>query len=409
MKKRLFSLILALVLVLSAGAPAYAGGAEFIFDYNGNTTNSEEMNLLAQEIYDSYGVAVCYASCTLLDGMTLQERARKLYDDDMGYTAGVMVFDCDEADRYYIYASDGAAEYFDSSDLDTLLNAYIEPDYYNDAVEAYLNKASELLADREPLSPAAEQPSASVRTIPAERQLPRVVDQSGVIDGGKLAELNSLADSVSEKYRCDVAVAFVSGTDGMNIRDYADDFFDYNGYGYGPDDDGAMLVVDTVNRETWLTVHSYGAEAFTDAGQSYVHDRYLPYLRDNDWSGAAEAFITVSAELLDAARNGNAYDVNNMPRQFSPLLAALSVLFGALLALIPVGIMKRQLKTVDSRAGAEEYTIPGSFRLDHSADRYLYRNVSRTARPQDNDSSSGGTSMHTSSSGESHGGSGRSF
>ena len=64
-----------------------------------------------------------------------------------------------EADRYYIYASDGAAEYFDSSDLDTLLNAYIEPDYYNDAVEAYLNKASELLADREPLSPAAEQPS----------------------------------------------------------------------------------------------------------------------------------------------------------------------------------------------------------------------------------------------------------
>ena len=141
MKKRLFSLILALVLVLSAGAPAYAGGAEFIFDYNGNTTNSEEMNLLAQEIYDSYGVAVCYASCTLLDGMTLQERARKLYDDDMGYTAGVMVFDCDEADRYYIYASDGAAEYFDSSDLDTLLNAYIEPDYYNDAVEAYLNKA----------------------------------------------------------------------------------------------------------------------------------------------------------------------------------------------------------------------------------------------------------------------------
>ena len=117
----------------------------------------------------------------------------------------------------------------------------------------------------------------------------------------------------------------------------------------------------------------------------------------------------MSAELLDAARNGNAYDVNNMPRQFSPLLAALSVLFGALLALIPVGIMKRQLKTVDSRAGAAEYTIPGSFRLDHSADRYLYRNVSRTARPQDNDSSSGGTSMHTSSSGESHGGSGRSF
>ena len=39
--------------------------------------------------------------------------------------------------------------------------------------------------------------------IPAERQLPRVVDNAAILDAETLARLNERADAVSEKYRCE--------------------------------------------------------------------------------------------------------------------------------------------------------------------------------------------------------------
>lgn len=56
---------------------------------------------------------------------------------------------------------------------------------------------------------------------------------------------------------------------------------------------------------------------------------------------------------------------------------------GLVVALIVTGTMKAQLKTVRHQAQAGQYIRQGSFQLFRSQDIYLYRNVTRVARPKD--------------------------
>ena len=57
---------------------------------------------------------------------------------------------------------------------------------------------------------------------------------------------------------------------------------------------------------------------------------------------------------------------------------------GLLIGLITVLVMRAQLKSVRPQNAAMSYVIPGSFHLRHSRDIFLYRNVTRTARPKNN-------------------------
>ena len=139
----------------------------------------------------------------------------------------------------------------------------------------------------------------------------------------------------------------------------------------------------------------------------------MPYLRDSDWAGAAEGFIGIAETLLTAARAGQPYDVGTIPKDPPGLTAILIAVAGGLItALIPIGVMKRKLKSVSAKRSAESYVCKDSFRLKHSDDRFIRRYVSKTPRPKsdDNDSSSGGgTSYTSSSSGRSYGSHGGSF
>ena len=78
-----------------------------------------------------------------------------------------------------------------------------------------------------------------------------------------------------------------------------------------------------------------------------------------------------------------------------------------MIALIITGIMRGQMKTVRMKPDAADYMVDGSLQITRSNDIFLYHQVTKTAKPKDDDS--GGSSVHTSSSGETHGGSGGSF
>ena len=60
------------------------------------------------------------------------------------------------------------------------------------------------------------------------------------------------------------------------------------------------------------------------------------------------------------------------------------IVIGLLIALLVVCVLKGQLKTVRWEDQAANYVVDGSFELTESTDLYLYRRVTRTARPKDN-------------------------
>ena len=84
-----------------------------------------------------------------------------------------------------------------------------------------------------------------------------------------------------------------------------------------------------------------------------------------------------------------------------------SFIAGLVVAFIVTAVFKGQLKSVKQQTRAENYVVDGSMKVTEASDLFLYRHVTRTARPKNNGGNSSGS--HRSSSGRSHGGRGGSF
>ncbi|NLK96277.1 MAG: TPM domain-containing protein [Clostridiales bacterium] len=245
--------------------------------------------------------------------------------------------------------------------------------------------------------------------IPEDRLLPRVVDNARLLTESEKAKLLVMVDEISERQQCDVAIVTVKSLDGKTSTEYADDFYDYNGYGMGSNDDGILLLISMQNRDWAISTYGYGIRAFTDAGQRYIMDQVTPLLSDAKYSEAFTSFADYCDDFITEAKAGKPYDTNNMPKgKVSPLWILGDLGIGAVIAFIIMFVMKKSLTTVEMQRTAKNYVVDGSLELTNDTDMFLYRNVNRTAKPKNN-SSGGGSSTHSSSSGRSHGGSSGSF
>lgn len=244
----------------------------------------------------------------------------------------------------------------------------------------------------------------------AASDLPRLVDNADLLTDSEESTLLSKLNEISERQQTDVVVVTADTLDGKTPMDYADDFYDYNGYGFGADKDGVLLLVSLEDRDWWMSTTGYGITAITDAGIEYISEKFLSDLSDGDYADAFTTYAELCDDFFTQARSGQPYDTGHMPKQpfniARNLLIALIV--GFVIALIATGVMKGKLKTVRFQSAASNYVKANSMNVTESRDMFLYTHVDRRAKPKDTDSSSG-SSTHTSSSGSTHGGGGGKF
>lgn len=227
--------------------------------------------------------------------------------------------------------------------------------------------------------------------LPVSASNSRLVDDARLLPESEYNEVLAVLDEISERQQFDVVVHTTTSTNGQYIRDYADDYFDYNGYGFGSRYDGAILVIDMSSRDWWISGCGRGADNINSSVIDTIGDEITPYLSNGDYSTAMITF----AEQCDKYCNGAPYN------WFFGIL--LSVGIGFIIALIAVFSMKSKLKSVRFQPAAKDYLVAGSMNVTASRDMFLYRNVTRRAKPKENSGS------HTSSSGRSHSGGGGSF
>lgn len=246
--------------------------------------------------------------------------------------------------------------------------------------------------------------------------LPRVIDHAGLLTDVESGMLEEKLKEISGRYSFDIVIAALEEEElgGQSIRDYADDFYDYNGYGAGEDKSGVFLLLSMQkdgHGDYWISTTGFGIKAFTDAGIDYIGDAIVPDLKDRDYMGAFEVFLEHCDSFLEQAQKGKSYDVGFMPKEpfewGQSLLIALVA--GVIVGFIVVSTMKAKLKTVQPAKSAVNYVKDGSMHLTEQSDFFLYRNITRHAKPKESSSSGGGSSVHTGSSGRSHGGGGGHF
>lgn len=248
--------------------------------------------------------------------------------------------------------------------------------------------------------------------VKAAEELPFMVDNAGLLSTEDAASIESQLTDLGQKYDMHFVIVTDEDPDISSAMEVADDFFDYNGYGVGDDRSGVLLYINMSTHNVWISTRGFGITAFTDAGINYILDQLVSGLGDEAYYETFETYITLCDDFMIQALNGTPYDVDHMPSEPFPWIGGLimCMALGAIVGLIYVLILRGQLKSVAPNESAEDYMVKGSMHMTNSREFFLYRTVSKTARPQENSSGGGGGSTtHTSSSGATHGGGGRKF
>jgi uncharacterized protein len=151
------------------------------------------------------------------------------------------------------------------------------------------------------------------------------------------------------------------------------------------DDDGAVQI-DVTQKGNDLLLG--GIDLLTDMEIDVIIEMMIAPIKNGDFTGAFNTFVEESESAIDES---------------IPLLAIpLAIAIGFGLAFLIVKIQASKLKTVVQKADAADYV--GNIVLTYQNDQFMFRNV--TSSPIVKSDSS---STHTSSSGRTHGGGGRSF
>jgi len=224
----------------------------------------------------------------------------------------------------------------------------------------------------------------------------RVVDNARLLSAGEIDELKRLTAEVASTYNFDLVIVTVTNTGGKTPRDYADDYFDYNGF---IDRDGCLFLQVTGSRDYYFSTSGRGIKILNSAAFNKLKKDAVKFLKNDDYAGAYNAFINDWKVFLDIAAEGKSY---NILRAYSVLFFIGAWVVSLLIALFAVYSMKLKMNNVHPKTEADSFIVPGSLAFTKQNDTFLYCTVTKTER----ESSSSSSGSHTSSSGRSHGGGG---
>lgn len=235
----------------------------------------------------------------------------------------------------------------------------------------------------------------------------RLMDMADLLSDSEEEMLLQAIDEVSERQKLEVVIITTDTLGGSDVVSYADDLYDYCQFGYGTNRDGVLLLISMEDRDWYISTCGYGITAFTDAGIQYIGEQMKDDLSAGNYAAAFQTYIEKCDEFITQARTDKPFDKSSLPRKpMSAIWIPISLIAGIVLAVIMVGGMKAELKTVRFQPEAKNYIRDGSLNITQSRDLFLYRTVDRTEKSKDEDS---GSSTHTSSSGTTHGGGGGKF
>jgi len=230
----------------------------------------------------------------------------------------------------------------------------------------------------------------------------KVVDMADLLTDDEEQRLEKVILEIIQKYdySFDIAAVTTNSTDSKSAEAYADDYYDYNGYGYDSEYSGLLLLIDMEHRYWHITTCGNAVAVFTDRSIDRIGESITPYLSDEDYFYAVYEFAQSADEYIERYESTGGKSTTVGERLL------ISLASGLVIALIVCLIMKAQLKTAVKQFAAARYIRQGSLNVQYSRDIFLYRTVTRHKIETN---SGGGSSTHTSSSGRSHGGGGGSF
>lgn len=240
----------------------------------------------------------------------------------------------------------------------------------------------------------------------------RVFDDASLFTEAEIIKLDDEANILSNNYDMDVIIVTTDDANGKNSREYADDYFDNNGFGVGADLDGILFLIDMDNRETYISTSGKGIKYLTDQRIENIIANVLDSgLGDGDYYNATLGFLNGAKEYLGMGIASNQYSEAEdleVENTLTFMEAIISLITGFVASTIFFFRTKSKYKMKNP-------VKPLTFRnnsivnMVSEEDRLLDTVITSRIIPKSSGSDSGKSTTHTSSSGNTHGGSGAKF
>lgn len=250
---------------------------------------------------------------------------------------------------------------------------------------------------------------------------PRVDDAADLISDETEEKLATKIAAIREKYQSDVVFATTNSTNGVPIQEYADDYYDYTGFGVGEGRDGVLLMIAIESRDVAISTTGTGIYAITDYGVDHLFDKIVPYLSDDDFDRASIEFVDEIDRMFAQAATGKPVDIDTPIKSTvgeSILFALKASPFGLLIFGI-LGFVKMKAETAAHKNAVRQNFATAYLSANHifwgrkddvfQDQRITRRKIQVAAPVRSNSSSGGGSTTHRSSSGQRHGGGSRKF
>ena len=253
----------------------------------------------------------------------------------------------------------------------------------------------------------------------------RVFDHAGLFTSAQTASMETEIAELQKKMKMDVVVATTKDSGGKSAVEYADDFYDYGGFGTGNDYNGLLFLIDMDNRELTISTSGIMRRYLTDKRIDSMLDRIYEYASQGDYEGCVEQFLKDTLKYYNKGiRAGQyIYDVETGSISFHRSIRWYEGMFALLVSAgvagsVCLGVKRRYSMEQTERERANSllaYRADAKYRFGDVNDILLNKFVTSAPIPRADRGGSGGSgspgrsSTHRSSSGRSHGGGGRRF
>lgn len=235
----------------------------------------------------------------------------------------------------------------------------------------------------------------------------KVYDYAQVLTTEEEQNLKRNIDLYIANHNMDMAIVTVKYHSKSSTMAYADDFYDYNGFGIGPNFDGVIFVLDFTfweNGDIWMSTTGKAIDVYTDYRIDSILDSVVA---KKNW-GYYEMFNTFIEKSNYYAKEG--IPIYDSTLEDKKVAWKGIIMFSLVIPSIIILILVLKNKMVKKSTTASIYLLKDSIIINKRSDRFITTHTS-SVRINDSSSSSGSSrshsSTHRSSSGRSHGGGGR--
>ena len=271
--------------------------------------------------------------------------------------------------------------------------------------------------------------SASADDVPKVNADIKVYDYAELLTEDQEKQLALKAKDILARHNIDIAIVTVNTTNGLSSMEYADDFYDYNPFGYGNDASGLLMLINMEEREVWISTTGKAITIFSDGDIETLLDAAYEGLSQGNYYKAGNDFLFESEVIICEWENFQ-LPLKEQVTVFGVVIMALFLGFGAG-GFLTFVLFIFSPNSISGKPHISTYR--DNFKITYSRDNFLSTNTTQTIIPKEpvrtyssggsssgrsssgisssggSRSSSSGSTTHRSSSGKTHGGGGRKF